>query len=190
MSPLFQGDLEMGDLKQFVINFGSLPNGEHEFNFEVDDTFFQHFENSLIQKGDVGVLVVMEKKENMLLLDFTMEGVVTVPCDRCLEDLDLEIEAYNELIVKFGAEEEEETEEVVVLSPKEYELNVAQYIYEFLTVLIPLRNVHDEEENGQGCDPEVLKEIEKHLAKEPSNEKEEDAPIDPRWEALKNINPN
>lgn len=179
----------MSDLKQFVINFGSLPNGEHEFNFEVDDTFFQHFENSLIQKGDLGVLVVMEKKENMLLLDFTMEGIVTVPCDRCLEDLDLEIESYNELIVKFGEESEEETDDVVVISPKENELNVAQYIYEFLTVLIPLRNVHDEETDGQGCDPEVLKVIEKHLAK-PEAEAEAETPIDPRWDALKNINPN
>lgn len=177
----------MSDLKEFVINFGSLPNGEHEFDFEIDDSFFQHFDNSIIQKGNVDVLVVMEKKETMLLLDFTMEGVVTVPCDRCLEDLDLDIEGYNELIVKFGEEGEESSEEVVVLSPKEYELDVAQYIYEFLSVMIPMRNVHDEEENGQGCDPEVLKEIEKHLAKEtPENEQ----PIDPRWDALRNINPN
>lgn len=177
----------MSDLKEFVINFGSLPNGEHEFHFEIDDSFFQHYENSIIQKGEVDVLVVMEKKETMLMLDFTMEGTVTVPCDRCLEDLYLDIEGYNELIVKFGEEGEDDTDEVVVLSPKEYELNVAQYIYEFLSIMLPLRNVHDEQD-GQACDPEVLRHIEKHTIKETPSE--EEPPIDPRWDALRNINPN
>ena len=100
----------------------------------------------------------------MLLLDFTMEGTVTIQCDRCLEDLDLDIEGYNELIVKIGEENEELSETVVVISSKEYEIDVAQYIYEFITLMIPMRNVHDENENGQKCDPEVLKELEKWAA--------------------------
>lgn len=175
----------MSELKEFVINFGSLPAGEHEFHFEVTDAFFLQFENSIIQKGDVGVLVVLDKQEGMLLLDFTMEGEVSVPCDRCLEDLYLEIEGYNELIVKFGESSEEETDDIIVLPAKEYELNVAQYIYEFLTLMIPMRNVHDETEDGQVCDPEALKAIEKLLLKENEEDK-----TDPRWDALKNINPN
>ena len=177
----------MSDSKQFVINFGSLPAGEHEFHFEVNDSFFTQFENSIIQKGNVDVLVVLEKKENMLLLDFTMEGGVSVPCDRCLEDLGLEVEGYNELIVKFGVADDDESEDVIVLDPKEYELNVGQFIYEFLTLMIPMRNVHGEGEDDteSGCDPDVLKELEKHLAKEKEAEE-----TDPRWDALKGFNPN
>ena len=65
-----------------------------------------------------------------MLLDFTMEGHVIVECDRCLEDLELPIESYEELIVKFGEKEETESEEVIVVSTKEYELDVSQFIYE------------------------------------------------------------
>ena len=175
----------MGVTRDFIINFGSLAAGEHEFEFEVKDSFFKRFENSIIEKGAVNVLVVLEKKDKMLLLDFTMEGTVTVQCDRCLENLDIDIEGFNELIVKIGEEKEELSEKVVVISSKEYEIDVAQYIYEFITLMIPMRNVHDENENGQKCNPEILKELEKHITHESP-----EAPSDPRWDALKNINLN
>ena len=129
----------MGVARDFIINIGSLAAGEHEFEFEVKDSFFKRFEHSVIEKGSVDVLVVVKKKDNMLLLDFTMEGTVTVQCDRCLEDLDLDIESYNELIVKIGEENEELSEKIVVISSKEYEIDVAQYIYEFISLIIPSR---------------------------------------------------
>ena len=177
----------MSGAREYVINYGSLPFGEHEFEFHVSDSFFQKFENSLVQKGDIDVLVVLDKKEAMMLLDFTMEGHIIVECDRCLEDLDLDIESFNELIVKLGEETGEEAEDVIVISTREHELDVAQYIYEYISVLIPMRNVHEDEEGNPDCDPEVLKVLEKHIAPE---EKEENPPADPRWDALKGINLN
>jgi len=120
-----------------------------------------------------------------MLLDFTMEGHIIVECDRCLEDLELPIDSYDELIVKFGDSEETETEEVIVVSPKEYELDVSQYIYEYISLQLPMRNVHDEEENGQTCDPEILKALEKLQPQQ-----EETPPEDPRWDGLKGINLN
>jgi uncharacterized protein len=182
--PNFRG-VEMSTARDYIINFGSLGPGEQEFEFQVNDSFFQRFENSVIQKGNVDVLVVVEKKENMLLLDFTMEGTVTIPCDRCMEDLDLDIEGYNELIVKLGEQNEELSEDMIVISSKEHEIDVAQYIFEYITLMIPMRNVHDEDENGQSCDPEVLKELEKHLSHE-----QNDSETDPRWDGLKDINLN
>ncbi|MBK7432240.1 MAG: DUF177 domain-containing protein [Bacteroidetes bacterium] len=175
----------MSGAREYVINYGSLPFGEHEFEFHINDAFFQRFENSLVQKGDIDVLVVVDKKELMMLLDFTMEGHVIVECDRCLEDLELPIESYEELIVKFGEKEETESEEVIVVSTKEYELDVSQFIYEYISLQIPMRNVHDEEENGQTCDPEILKTLEKLQPQQ-----EETPPTDSRWDGLKGINLN
>ena len=179
----------MSVARDFTINIGSLTEGEHEFEFVVRDSFFKQFENSVIQKGEVDVLVVVEKKDNMLLLDFTMEGTVIVPCDRCLEDLALDIQSFNELIVKIGEENEELSEDVIMISSKLHDLDVSQYIYEYLTLMIPMRNVHgegdDAGENSEACDPEILKEIEKHL-----HHDHDQPPNDPRWDALKNINLN
>ena len=53
----------------------------------------------------------------------------------------------NELGAKIGEESGEEAEDVIVLSNREYELDLAQFIYEYISVIIPLRNVH-EDENG------------------------------------------
>lgn len=171
---------------KYVINFGSLPKGIHEFVFEVDNTFFEQFENALVQKVNADVLVTLEKEDTMLMIDFTIEGTATLPCDRCLEEMEIEIEGYNELIVKFGDHAEEESEDVIIISNKAHELDLSQYIYEYITMLIPLRNVHPDDENGNSsCDPEALKELEKYKIHE-----EEQKPIDPRWDALKNINPN
>lgn len=174
----------MSVVRDFIINFGSLGSEEEEFEFHVTDAFFNKFGQSVIQKGEVDVLVVVEKKENMLLLDFTNNGLVTVLCDRCLQDLELEIEGYNELIVKIGDHNEELSEDVIMISSKEHEINVSQYIYEFITLMIPMRNIHDEKENGQACDPEVIKELEKHL------NHDNEHPSDPRWDGLKDINLN
>ena len=114
-----------------------------------------------------------------------MEGYVIVECDRCLEEMELPIESYDELIVKYGEREETETEEVVVISPKEHDLDVSQFIYEYISLQVPMRNVHDEEENGQSCDPAVLKALEDLQPKE-----DEEPPSDPRWDGLKGINLN
>lgn len=175
----------MSGARDFIINFGSLPFGEHEFEFQVDDSFFQKHEHSLVHKGNIDVLVVLDKKETMMLYDFTLDGEVIVECDRCLEELTLPIESFDELIVKFGDQPETESEDVFVVAPKEYEIDVSQFIYEYIMLQIPMRNVHDEEENGQTCDPEVLKELEKHKINP-----EETPPADPRWDGLKGINLN
>jgi len=179
----------MGGKKEFVIPFGSLGKGEHEFEFEVDSTFFKQFEESIIQDGHMDVLVVVEKNEHMMLLDFTLQGKVTIACDRCLEDLELELEGYNELIVKVGKpDEEDETDEILYLSPREHELDIAQLIYEYITVMIPMRNVHEDENGNAACRKEALENIEKHIAHEPKED--EEPPHDPRWDILKNINLN
>ncbi len=173
--------------KEFVINFGNLGEGEHEFEYRIDDSFFQKFENSPVHKGNVDVLVVVERKDNMLLLDFTMEGELILSCDRCLEDLELELESFNELIVKFGdvKHEEEVADDVLILPSKENELDISRFIYEYITLLIPMRNVHEDENGNPSCDPQVLKELGKH-----GLNPEGEHPTDPRWDILKKINLN
>jgi uncharacterized protein len=82
-----------------------------------------------------------------------------------------------------GDANEELSDDVIMISSKESEIDVSQYIYEFLSLMIPMRNVHGETEGEPECDPEILKEMEKHLS-------QEQPPVDPRWDALKNINLN
>jgi uncharacterized protein len=176
----------MNYLDRFRINFGSLPIGEHEFEFEIDDKFFEQFENSPVQRGFFDVLVTVNKQEHILLFDFTIEGSIVTQCDRCGEDMDVETNGYNELTVKFGEEMGEVDADVIIISPKEHELNVAQFIYEYIALMMPLRRVHENDENGNStCNPETINKLESLLLHE-----EEAKPADPRWEILKKINLN
>ena len=37
----------------------------------------------------------------MFEMNFQIEGVVVVPCDRCLDDMEIPIDTHNRLVVKF-----------------------------------------------------------------------------------------
>ena len=161
----------------FVINFHGLALGVHHFNFEIEDAFFEWIEDSELNEGQVNVNVSLEKQERMLIFDFDIEGSVVVECDRCLEIFDLDIEGRQKLIVKFGETYAEESDDVIILPQMVHQIDLSQYIYEYIHLLIPLQKVHGEDEDGQSlCDPEQIQRIE-----ELSKSKE----IDPRWEKLR-----
>lgn len=182
--PLFY---QMREKSIYLIDFGGLNTGVHEIEFHVDKTFFAKFENTLVQQGDIDILVTIDRKPNLALVDFTFNGTISTICDRCLDSLDIEIEGYNELLVKFGSVRKEESEsddmDVITLAEREQELDLSEFIYEYVTLQIPIRNVHPEDENGNStCNSEALKEMEKHITHEHTD--------DPRWEVLKKINLN
>lgn len=173
-------------VNEFKIPFVGLKNGKHHYEFDISDSFWQDFEYSPINNSDAWVELELTKQETMLILDFELYGTIKVPCDRCLEEFDMPIQAENRLIVKFGHEAlDKETDEVLVLPVGDYEIDVKQYIYEFFNLALPMRKVHDDDEDGKpGCDPEVIKRIVDLST--PKHEIESDG----RWDILKKLKDN
>lgn len=168
--------------KQFLIAFGGLKTGNHQFCFDIDDRFFKEFEYSEIQTCALKVLVDMEKQQRMLILVFSISGSVDVVCDRCLDAFPLEIEGKYKLYIKFGSESHEESDDVIVIPEHETRFDIGQYIYEYIILSIPMRHIHDENADGSsGCDPVVLKKLHELKSTETT---------DPRWEVLKNFKNN
>jgi uncharacterized protein len=166
-------------INTFKIPFVGLKPGKHEFEFDVDNSFFETLSYSLIEKGNLKVWLDLEKKETMLLASFYVDGAVEMVCSRCNEPMDAEVEGELEIIYKFGHESYDD-ENLIVISPDSFEIDVTQPIYELIIVSLPSRPVHEE---GK-CDEEMVKLLEKFQAKEI---KENDN-SDPRWSALKNLN--
>lgn len=165
--------------RQFVISFGGLKPGNHQFDFEIDNRFFEEFEYSEYKTGSLQVIIEMEKQQRMLILGFSVSGTVEVVCDRCLDVFPLEIAGKYQLFVKFGNDSHEESDDVIVIPENETRFDVGHYIYEYITLSVPIRHVHPENDNGSsGCDPEVLKELQKLKVFEKA---------DPRWDALKKL---
>ena len=167
----------MNYLYQFSINFINLSLGIHAFEFDLDEQFFEVYEENEISKASVKVLVSLEKQERMLVLYFDIKGSVNVMCDRCLDQFEQPVTGEARLIVKFGDSYSEESDEVVVIPESEYKLNVSQYIYEFINLFLPIKRVHLDDEQGMSkCNPEIVNRL-----KSP----EDDEDTDPRWNVLK-----
>jgi uncharacterized protein len=175
---------------EFEIQFSGLKEGKHNFHFEVGDTFFEQLDYSEIEKADLKVDVDFEKRVNMLILNFDIQGKVKVMCDKCTEDFELEIENQEELIYKFG-DGESDDEKIIIIPETEIEIDVTQPIYELTILAIPSRRVHPEGE----CNQEMLEAMDNYLMVETddSEQTEDDSvddtneEIDPRWEELKKL---
>lgn len=177
--------------KEYNIPFVGLKIGKHEFDFDIDDKFFENIEYSLIQKGNVKVHFELEKKETMMIGNFTIDGTVHTACDRCSAPMEISVEGDYQLIYKFG-DEPTEDEMLVIVYPEEFEINIKESILEFITVSLPARVVHEDEDD---CDEEMLDLLDEYMinseyyeAPEPDIEDEEE--LDPRWAALKKLKNN
>ena len=172
---------------KYTIEFKGLKEGQHDFEYEIDNTFFEHFEESLIENGKVKIKVVLEKRSAFLTLHFKIKGWLELTCDRCLEPYQQKIKNKAEIFVKFGEKEFEEGDNVLWILPEEHHLNLAQLIYEYVSLSVPLRHVHPKNNDGKrACNPEMINQLNNYTHVE--NEEEEN--IDPRWEALKKLRNN
>ena len=75
--------------KEFVIPFVGLKQGVHEFNFEIGKAFFESIEYSIVLEGNVYVTFLLDKKETMLIGDYTIRGTVKASCGRCNDPVDV-----------------------------------------------------------------------------------------------------
>nr|WP_321453825.1 DUF177 domain-containing protein [uncultured Carboxylicivirga sp.] len=180
----------MDKLRDYDIPFRGLKEGLHEFNYEIGESFFKLFEQPLVENGNVKATVELKKSSALMTLSFDVKGEVESICDHCLGTLNLEVNYQSQVYLKFGEEYDEPTDEIIVLPHEAYEVNVAQLLYEFICVGLPIRHVHPEDEEGNlTCDPEMITQLNEYLVEETSEEEQDDY-IDPRWEALRNLNKN
>ena len=176
----------MKALKQFSIPFTGLKLGKHQFDFEIDKSFFDAFEYSLVKDGALKVEVELDKQETMLILHFHIWGTIQLNCDKCLAEFSQPIEVNERQIVKFAEDDLESDDlEIIMLNKKESALDVSEMIYEFINVSVPYINNCEQAGQGQKCDPEMIATLEKLASG--TAEKEEEQNDDPRWEALKKL---
>jgi uncharacterized protein len=166
-------------LSTYNIAFKGLAEGIHVFDYQIGNSFFDQFENSLVEQADVKI--TLEKRNTFLSLNIRLTGTVRLICDRCLEWYDQPVTNKADLFIKFGNTQLNDGDDVIWLHPYDYQFNVAQIIYEFITLCVPLKHIHPSSGGGKtGCNAEMLKKLEKFS--HPSEKKP-----DERWKQLKNL---
>ncbi len=174
----------MKALKQYEIPVSGLKIGVHEMSYIVDWRFFEDFEESLVKQGHFEVQVLLDKQHDHWMVTFDIEGHVDTECDRCLAPISLPVGCVNTIIIKYDEDGNTilENEDILYVSRGIQTWNIAELIYEFILLCVPIKRVYDcENEQVRPCDMQMLKRLTGEVAT--SGE-------DPNWNALKQIDLN
>ena len=190
----------LGKFDKYKIDLKGMQADSCRYEFVLDNLFFANIDSPEVQKGKVNVVLVVKKTSRAFELNFQTDGIVWVPCDRCLDDMEQPVSSTDKLLVKFGHEYAEEGDNLIVIPEEEGEINVAWFMYEFIALAIPMKHVHAP---GK-CNKAMSSKLSKHLRTTPDDEMDEDAfvpdeagnelvnddtetAVDPRWDELKKI---
>ncbi len=164
--------------KDLEIPFVGLKQGIHNFEFEIDRSFFDAFPYSIIEEGEITVELSLDKKDTLMVGEYKIKGFVVSNCATCNESFNAPINGEMTIYYKFG-EEQEEDENLVVLTSEVYKIKPEQQIYELITVSLNANPRHKEGE----CNEEVLSLLRSYQIRDEKEEK-----IDPRWDKLNKLN--
>jgi len=179
---LAQTGVRMKAMREFDIPFGGLKNQSYVFDYEIQSGFFSRMESSPVQAGDIYVHVTLDKKPRLLVLDFYLDGYTETECDRCLRPIKVAVNGNFRQVVKFDDElcrKPQDDPEVLYVATETTRLNIAQWIYEFIILSLPIQKTCADSLFGEAhCDEKTMR-----ILKEHENIKQQD----PRWDKLKDL---
>lgn len=170
----------MDRLDTYKVDLKAVATGTLVREWHVGSDFFADVQSVDIQSGALDVRLCARSVGDAVKMQFSIEGEVQVPCDRCLEPMTLPVHVERELTARWGAEYDDDGE-TITIPEGTGEVNVAWNVYEFISLEVPMRHVHPD---GQ-CQGEGARLLEQYATEEPGEEQE--APVDERWSELKRI---
>jgi uncharacterized metal-binding protein YceD (DUF177 family) len=180
----------MAKRREFDIAFVGLKPGLHEFHYEVDDKFFSAYRETDFTNCHAKIKLTLEKNTSLLRLKFEVGGTMDVICDRCGNPLTMDLWDEFNMVVKQveNPDEMNETEDdpdIYYISRTESHLHLADWIYEFVTLSIPMQRMCKENEiGGPQCNQEILNMLKKMEA----GVNENNNPLSKGLEKFKNKN--
>ncbi len=172
-------------MKDYSVNIIGLSQKTHHFSFRLEDAFFKAQEIQLFEKGNFDAEVVLDKHETFINAEFKISGTAALICDRSLEPFDLVLNLKEKIVFKYGEEEGELSEEIVVIKHDKVSIDIGQYLFEFIALAMPMKRLHPRfEETDEDEDDSEGKLV---YTSKSSVDQDPEQPMDPRWEQLKKV---
>lgn len=183
----------MKKLRDYEIGIAKLSNKQHLYEFELDDSFFDLFVKDIILGGNLVAQVELDKTESLLTFRMDIKGHVRLTCDRSLDEFDYPVDVQATFRVKYGEENAELDDDLWQITPNTQGINIAQHLYDYIGLAVPMKKLHprfladaDEEDDN---DQDILIYSSRNQATEGEDgEDDDDDEVDPRWDALRNLN--
>ena len=139
-----------------MIPIKGLSSGVFTYLYTLEQSFFDRFENHDIREAHIEVNVSLEKQIDRIRMDVALKGSLLRFCDRCLGDVSIPVSYDAPIVVEFSKTViEEESDELLIITPTATEIDLTQYIYDSVCVTLPLQTLHP---SGY-CDPEMEQKI-------------------------------
>lgn len=157
----------MNTQREFEIAFVGLKPGFHEYQYEVKDKFFEAYKEQEFTNSQTQVKLTLEKNTGFMMLKFEIGGSVEVNCDRCGNQLPMNLWDEFNVLIKLVENPDEmnansEDPDVYYISRTESILDISEWIYEFVNLSIPLQRMCPEDEiGGSQCNKEALEMLKK-----------------------------
>ena len=174
----------MSRRREFEIAFVGSKPGVHAYDYVIDDRFFEAYQQQDFKNCHANVKLLLDKKSSFMLLRFEIGGQLEVICDRCNSRLPLELWDEFNITVKMVEEpelmnEQEDDPDVYYIGKTESHIDVANWIYEFINLSIPMqRTCNFEKMDGPNCNKAAMDLLKKL---EPEENKTKENPI---WKGL------
>lgn len=168
----------MNQRREFEIAFVGLKPGMHVYEYRIEDKFFVPYGEQDFENCVANIKLSLEKNNGFMLLKFDIDGELNATCDRCGNTLPTQLWDEFNIIVKMvdnpeEMNEQEEDPDVYYIGRSESHLHLADWIYEFVNLSIPLQKMCGEDEiGGPKCNKEVLaklKQMEDEARKDSGN---------------------
>lgn len=185
----------MGKFSDYNVQLKGLADGVHTLNFHLGKKFFADMENEDVRDADLNVVLTISVKGETYNLHFAVTGTVTTACDRCLDDLVLPIDTEYSIVVEYGDDYNDDSDNMITIPASDTYLNVSYMIYDTAVLAIPIKHVHPQGKcnkqmsallrkhsggKAAGLDPDLADELD-------AIDEEVEQETDPRWDALKGL---
>ncbi|MFZ2907025.1 MAG: DUF177 domain-containing protein [Cyclobacteriaceae bacterium] len=169
-------------MERYRVNILGLSLNVHHFEYELGAGFLKKYDTGLVSGGNFRADVALDKRETFLEANFKITGSVRLVCDRSLDEFDYPIDVSPKIIFKYGDEDKEISEDVMMIHRGTETLELGKYLYEFIALAIPMKKLHPRFSQEADEDGGII-----YTSDTESEKKEE---TDPRWEMLKKLNKN
>ncbi len=129
------------------INLAHVAEAAKRLDIELTDRFFADLEQEEISGGDIHAeIFVRATAGDIYNVQVKVKGNVIVACDRCLDPLQIEVEASDTLKVKDADPEDCDADDMLYLEANNPCYDFSWQVYEIIETSLPMQRVHPEGE--------------------------------------------